>query len=158
MPFKLKEEERPPDVTLSKIDSGVWVAVKEGVGLRGVRITKDEVSMLKAYYGEVDEGGKLLHYKGEIEVVFNPKTLRVKEIRTPEPYHEFNEKDKLVQISVRAIVDGEVRFIHMMFDLDEQSRQIKELLGGYKQLKNDFEKITGFKPKLSWWQNLPYLK
>ena len=153
MVSKVKEndEVRLNSNTLVREKPGVYKAKDEGMTTREVRITLDAIIVCKAFEQNTkDVHGKPLHYKGEVKLIFNPETLRVKEVRTPKTsYSAFLEEKKFIHIIDKVTDDGGGWSVNFLLNLDEQSKVLKGLLA-QKPMKDDFERIMHFKPKLHW--------
>jgi|GEM_PF-5894162 len=146
MHFKTKEGEvRVNGGVLFREAPGVYRAKEGNPSIHEIRITPNEIIVVKKFSNEIKGEKSSFHYEGEIHLLFNPKTLRVKEIQTPKTkYSAFLEERKSIVITDKVADEGEGWFLNFAFDLDEHSRIMKELLR-QKPLKEDFERITNFK-------------
>ncbi|MEM3555899.1 MAG: hypothetical protein QXF56_04245 [Candidatus Micrarchaeia archaeon] len=148
MHLKMKEEgARVNGGVLFREAPGVYKAREGNPSIHEIHITPNEIRVVKKFSNEIKDKDNSLHYEGKVELIFNPKTLRVKEIQTPKTsYSAFLEEKKSIVITDKVSDDGGGWFINFAFDLDEQSRAMKKLLK-QKPLKDDFERITQFKPR-----------
>jgi len=154
MAEKLKEKEtiRLAHATLTQEGPGHYISRSHGEIVGELRLTTNAITMTETYKGleyisPSPHGRKLYAIKTDLELtfVFNPETLRLREIQTlGAVYNEFKETDKSIVIRDKIIKDGEEFFHILRFNLDKSSASIQKLLSN-SSLKAEREKIKSMR-------------
>jgi len=155
MAERLKEKEtiKFAHATLTKQGPGHYISRSHGEVVGELRLAASAITMTETYKGleyisPTPHGRKLHAIRTDLELtfVYNPETLRTREIRTAGAvYNEFKETDKSIVILDKITKDGEEFFHYLRFNLDESSANIQNLLSN-PSLKKEWEKIRSMKP------------